>query len=126
MAMKYKCRRFWRVVTCAAGVTMAAGHAFAGQVVLDGTVGPAGARLGPNFVIPQSVGRLQGTNLFHSFSQFNISAGESATFTANTGTAVTNVIARVTGTSSSNINGLVRSDIPNANLFLINPNGIVF
>ncbi len=79
-----------------------------------------------NFVIPQSVGRLNGTNLFHSFSQFSISAGESATFTANTGTTVTNVIARVTGTSPSNVNGLVRSDIPDANLFLINPNGIVF
>jgi filamentous hemagglutinin family protein len=116
-----------RLVTGAVIVAMAASsHAFAGQVVLDGTLGPAGARLGPNFVIPQSLGRLQGTNLFHSFSQFNISAGESATFTANAGTTVTNVIARVTGTSSSNINGLVRSDIPNANLFLINPNGIVF
>jgi filamentous hemagglutinin family protein len=82
--------------------------------------------LGPNFVIPQSVGRLRGTNLYHSFSQFSISAGESATFTANSGTTVTNVIARVTGTSSSSVNGLLRSSIPNANLFLINPNGIVF
>jgi len=38
----------------------------------------------PNFVIPESLGKLAGNNLFHSFSTFNIDKGESATFTTST------------------------------------------
>jgi filamentous hemagglutinin family protein len=97
-----------------------------GQVVLDGTLGPAGPRVGPNFVVPASVGKLAGTNLFHSFSQFNVNQGESVTFTAPSDVAVNNVLARVTGGSPSNINGLLRSAIPGANFYLINPSGVVF
>src|SRR3954468_5914245 len=85
------------------------------QVVLDGTLGPAGPRIGPNYVVPMSVGRLVGTNLFHSFAQFNVNQGESLTFTAPSDVPVSNVLARVTGGQPSNINGLIRSAIPGAN-----------
>lgn len=94
------------------------------EVTLDGSLGPAGNLQGPAFQIPDTVGTRAGANLFHSFGQFNIAAGESATFT-NTGAPLANVIARVTGGTSS-IDGLVQSAIPDANLFLLNPAGVMF
>ena len=69
-----------------------------------------------------------GTNVFHSFSDFNIDTGRAAYFEnpAN----VTNIISRVTGNNISQILGTLGVGIPGArgtaNLFLINPNGIIF
>ncbi len=63
-----------------------------------------------------------GPNLFHSFNQFSVGAGDVAAF-VNPG-GVSNVIGRVIGGSPSNINGTVQA--LNANLFFVNPSGIVF
>jgi len=94
------------------------------EVSLDGSMGPSGALAGPDYTIGHDLGRLQGANLFHSFGRFNVMTGESATFTGpNT---IENVIGRVTGGTSSSIDGLLRSTIQDANLFLINPNGVMF
>src|SRR5262249_31448699 len=69
------------------------------QITLDGSLGPRGALRGPNYTISDSVGQIRGPNLFHSFCQFNLSKGESATFTGpNT---ITNILSRVTGGSLS-------------------------
>ena len=94
------------------------------QVVLDGTLGPAGPLAGPNYDIGAELGRQVGGNLFHSFGQFDVGTGESATFSGPA--SVSNVIGRVTGGSASNIDGAIRSTIPSADLFLINPAGMVF
>ncbi|HBB33160.1 MAG TPA: filamentous hemagglutinin [Cyanobacteria bacterium UBA9273] len=66
-----------------------------------------------------------GGNLFHSFQEFSISTGTEALF--NNAPDIQNIISRVSGPNSSTIDGILSTN-PNttANLFLINPHGIVF
>ena len=90
---------------------------------LDGSMGTTGSFSG-NFTIPDTVGQTRGANLFHSFSDFSINAGESATFTGPA--SIDNVISRVTGNSPSTFNGPLTSEIPGANFYFINPNGLLF
>ncbi|AFY57179.1 filamentous hemagglutinin family N-terminal domain protein [Rivularia sp. PCC 7116] len=68
-------------------------------------------------------GSRAGNNLYHSFAEFSIPNGGSAVF--NNPSDVVNIINRVTGGKVSDINGLIEAQ-GNANLFLINPRGIVF
>ncbi|MGD1913641.1 MAG: filamentous hemagglutinin N-terminal domain-containing protein [Rivularia sp. (in: cyanobacteria)] len=87
-------------------------------------------------VIPQGniklieQGTQRGGNLFHSFQEFSVELNDIARF--NHSADIQNIITRVTGGSSSNINGTIQTFINgttstgNANLFLINPRGIVF
>lgn len=106
------------------------------QIVRDGTVGPAIGTpgviepTGLNFRIDSTLGAIKSsngtTNLFHSFSEFNVNLGESATFTNSFGGTINNILSRVTGNNPSTINGLLASEIPGANLYLLNPRGVVF
>lgn len=104
-------------------------HTSQAAIVHDGTLGAAGAAptSGSNYVIMGNTGRQSGTNLFHSFSQFNVEAGRTAWFTSlGLGAAVNNIISRVTSGAPSSIDGGIRSSIAGANLFFINPAGVLF
>jgi filamentous hemagglutinin family protein len=94
------------------------------EMVLDGTMGTAGALKGPAYNIPSEYGQKAGKNLFHSFQTFNINAKESATFSGPS--SIQNVISRVTGGSLSRIDGQLKCTIPNANFYLLNPVGVIF
>ena len=48
------------------------------QVATDGTLGVRATIAGPTYAVPNSLGTQRGGNLFHSFSTFNIRAGETA------------------------------------------------
>jgi filamentous hemagglutinin family protein len=92
------------------------------QITLDGSLGPGGALSGPHYMIGNELGQTAGDNLFHSFGEFNIQVGESATFTGPA--HIANIIGRVTGGHLSTINGALNSKIPNADLYLLNPSGV--
>ena len=87
-----------------------------GGVVVDNSFGHGGALPGPNFMIPASVGKQVGSNLFQSFNQFNLTSSQSATLTGPPN--VQNILSRVTSGSPSSIDGTVNSEIHGANLFL--------
>lgn len=97
-----------------------------GQIIPDRTVGTT---VTPNVEIngvPSDRidgGTINGTNLFHSFQEFNIQSGRGAYFTNPEG--ISNIFTRITGSNPSNINGIL-GILGNANLFLLNPNGIIF
>lgn len=108
-------------------LAIAATDAFAG-VTLDGSMGTSGALSGSPYNITAAMGRQVGGNLFHSFGSFSLLQSEIARFTnAGASGAIGNVIARVTGGAASSIDGtLDSSGIPGANLYFVNPSGIVF
>ncbi len=93
------------------------------QVIPDSTLPQNSTVNLTEFLTEINGGTTVGNNLFHSFQQFSIPASESVNF--NNADNIANIFSRVTGNSVSNINGLLSTN-GTANLFLLNPNGIVF
>jgi len=68
-----------------------------------------------------------GSNLFHSFGQFDVGTTGVANFLNDSALPTNNILSRVTGGNPSNIFGTIQTEgFGNANLFLMNPAGIVF
>ncbi|MEO0770334.1 MAG: filamentous hemagglutinin N-terminal domain-containing protein, partial [Cyanobacteria bacterium J06649_4] len=68
-------------------------------------------------------GDLRETTLFHSFEQFSVPVGDTAIF--SNADALTHIIGRVTGDNISRLDGTIQAG-GRANVFLINPAGIIF
>ncbi|MEH1769847.1 MAG: filamentous hemagglutinin N-terminal domain-containing protein [Nostoc sp.] len=107
------------------------------NIVPDNTLGTESSKVIGNFqgqpIEVITGGATRQINLFHSFQEFNISEGRGAYFFSPSAD-IQNILARVTGSNPSEILGqlgtfqIINGSIvgSNANLFLINPNGIVF
>lgn len=95
------------------------------QIAPDGTLGNERSRVTPINPNTERIdgGAIRGSNLFHSFQEFSIGEGRGAYFANPTG--VDNILSRVTGRNPSNILGTL-GVLGNANLYLLNPNGIFF
>ncbi|HEY9625067.1 MAG TPA: filamentous hemagglutinin N-terminal domain-containing protein, partial [Crinalium sp.] len=98
------------------------------QVIPDNSLGAESSTVRTSAINGQSAeliegGARRGANLFHSFLDFDIPEGEQAYFANPNG--VERILSRVTGNSRSDILGQL-GVLGNADLFFLNPNGIVF
>ena len=91
------------------------------QIIPDKTTNTKVTNTSNSIQIDQ--GDQDGANLFHSFKEFSVPTGREAFF--NNSGDIVNIFSRVTGGNISNIDGLIRANGA-ANLFLINPAGILF
>ncbi|AOY79540.2 S-layer family protein [Moorena producens JHB] len=100
-----------------------------GQITPDNTLGNESSVVTPNVNLNGNLadliegGAIRDSNLFHSFSDFNVAEFGRVYFANPAGIA--NILSRVTGGNVSNILGTL-GVLGNANLFVINPNGIFF
>lgn len=115
-------------------------HIYVGSAQTAPSITPSGLNTQVNLSHASPTGTVQyditggtrvGTNLFHSFGDFNVPNNNIANFlnTSINGAlpSTSNILGRVTGGNPSNIFGMIQtSGFGNANLFLMNPAGIVF
>ncbi|KYC40826.1 hypothetical protein WA1_24705 [Scytonema hofmannii PCC 7110] len=92
------------------------------QITPDSTLGTSVIQQSPNIDRIEG-GAVRGVSLFHSFQEFNVGEGRRVEFAPLDG--IENIFSRVTGSNASNIDGTLKV-LGNANLFLLNPNGILF
>ncbi|MBD2498452.1 filamentous hemagglutinin N-terminal domain-containing protein [Nostoc sp. FACHB-280] len=113
-----------RILGSAIGSVMAfSANSTSAQIMQDGTLPTNSQVTTQNNTTIITGGTRLGDNLFHSFLNFSVPANTTASFQNTAG--IQNIISRVTGNSVSEINGTLHAG-GTANLFLINPNGIVF
>jgi filamentous hemagglutinin family protein len=104
--------------------------AYGQQIQADSTLGAESSVITSGVIINNNsselitAGAIRGANLFHSFEEFNINSGQRVYF--NNPTGVERIIARVTGSGNSTILGRLGIIGGTADLFLLNPNGIIF
>ncbi len=88
----------------------------------DGSLGTTVSQSGAVHTIDG--GTILGRNQFHSFDRFDVGTGDTARFTGPA--SVENILSRVMGGVASTIDGTLQSDIAGADLYLLNPSGMIF
>jgi filamentous hemagglutinin family protein len=116
-----KCLMLCLVIVCFCLVTPA-WSASGGGLTADGSQSTNVNQI--NRIHDITGGKTEGSNLFHSFAEFNVETGETANFVGNQN--LTNIISRVTGRNDSWIDGKLKTTNTQANLYLLNPNGVMF
>ncbi len=92
-----------------------------------GNLGTTVSQAGNTYNITGGTRPGNGANLFHSFGQFGVPTNNTANFLNDSGLATSNILGRVTDGNPSNIFGTLQTTgFGSANLFLMNPAGIVF
>ncbi|MBD2166732.1 S-layer family protein [Calothrix membranacea FACHB-236] len=121
---------FAKLLAFLVGLTSVFPHTIAlAQITPDETLGNERSVITPNVNIQGAAadqidgGAIRGSNLFHSFGEFNIQEGQRVYFANPAG--INHILSRVTGNNPSNILGTLGVN-GSANLFFINPNGIIF
>ena len=67
-----------------AGFMLLVPAAFASDgITTDGSMGVTETLTGTHVTVPQSLGTTSGTNLYHSFTEFNIAPGQTVEFTGS-------------------------------------------
>ena len=94
-------------------------------ITADGTLGTAVTRQDNVYAITGGTRPGNGPNLFHSFERFSVGTGAIASFRGPQ-TGITHILSRVTGGHRSDIDGTLRSEMPGAHLYLLNPAGVLF
>ncbi|MGF1574455.1 MAG: filamentous hemagglutinin N-terminal domain-containing protein [Cyanophyceae cyanobacterium] len=112
----------------ALALTIGSGPTVGAQVIPDNTLGAESSVV--NSVVIEGLpfqgieaGATRGGNLFHSFESFSIPSQAVVFF--NNSPDIDRIISRVTGSQISRIDGLLAAN-GEADLFLVNPNGILF
>lgn len=119
----------WPIMLTIGLVSIGMGMPALAQITPDNSLGAERSEVNRNATVQgRRVNRIEGgarrgANLFHSFSEFNVNKGQRVYFANPSG--VENILGRVTGNDISEILGTLGVD-GTANLFLLNPNGIVF
>ncbi len=95
------------------------------QIIEDNSLGPTPSVITPIDAQTDRIdgGAQRGANLFHSFQEFNIEAGRGVYFANPSG--IETILTRVTGGNASELMGTL-GVLGNADLFFLNPNGIIF
>ena len=99
------------------------------QIIPDQSLGNESSVVTPNVNLKNAIadyiegGAVRGNNLFHSFSEFNVLEQGRVYFASPS--SIENILTRVTGNNLSDISGTLGVN-GSANLFLLNPQGIIF
>ncbi|NER47402.1 MAG: filamentous hemagglutinin N-terminal domain-containing protein, partial [Symploca sp. SIO1A3] len=120
---------FWKLWVATSLAVSGTGNYALAQMIPDGTLGNESSVVTPEARVRRRAtqliegGAVRNVNLFHSFLEFNVGKGERVYFANPVG--IENILTRVTGSNASEIGGTLGVD-GGANLFLLNPNGIIF
>jgi len=124
---KLEFARILAITTCIIILTKGiVGDRALAQITPDRTLGSENSQIfrdASGQLINIGGGAIRGANLFHSFTEFNVGGRQQVYFANPTG--IENILSRITGTDPSEILGTLGVN-GRANLFLLNPNGILF